>query len=279
MAHRYSTRDVARLVKLPESRVRSLVRAGVVSGGRAVQRGNRLSFDFGDMVVLRAAQALSEAGLRPAKVLKALVSLRKHLPGERPLSAVRISIDGGVVVVSDGRVHWEPESGQARLSLTLPARERVASVVHAKRRKAEHDAPVSADECFTRALALEDDDPDGAYESYLAALAQDPEHLEAMINIGRLCSEAGDTPRAAAYFRQAIRVNPTHPVAHFNLAVTLHDVGRLSEAETAYRAALARDPHFADAHFNLAALLDETGAHDEAAAHRARYQAIVGEVS
>ncbi len=267
------------MLKLPASRIRSLVRAGVVGGGEPKKAGTSPRFDFADMVVLRAARALGAAGVSPARVRKALVSLRKHLPRERPLSAVRISIDGGVVVVRDGQVLWEPLSGQSRLSLPSASPSPVAAVVRTKKKQAERQLPLSADECFTRALSLEDDNPDGASEAYLAALAQNPEHVEAMINLGRLCSEAGLAARAAAYFRQALRVDPTQPVAHFNLAVTLHDGGHLAEAETAYRAALALDPEFADAHFNLAALLDETAAPAEAATHRARYHTLVGEVS
>jgi tetratricopeptide (TPR) repeat protein len=133
----------------------------------------------------------------------------------------------------------------------------------------------NADEWFNLGLDLEPDDPEGAYEAYVRALAINPEHVEAMINVGRLCSEAGDDNRAAAYFRQATRVNPGHPVAHFNLAVTLHDHGDLDGALHAYQAALIHDPQFADAHFNLATLLEQLGEPTAAAEHMAAYRAVL----
>jgi tetratricopeptide (TPR) repeat protein len=136
----------------------------------------------------------------------------------------------------------------------------------------------SADHWFDIALDLEDTDPQKAYEMYLRALASDPEHVEATINVGRLCSANGELQRAAAYFRQAIRVDAAHPVAHFNLAVTLHDLGELDGAVDAYRAALSQDPQFADAHYNLATLLEQQGQREAAMRHFAAYRNVIREI-
>jgi tetratricopeptide (TPR) repeat protein len=293
---RYNTREVARLSKLSVRQVRGYVRSGVVTGGRAVAKpvgrgtGKRLRFEFRDILVLKAARKLLADGLPPARVERALAALRAQLPEAQSLSAVSVTVDGGLVVVSDGDVHWEPESGQARLALRNPAskielpgpsaRDELAQVLHSKKLPlAPMHAPgdvCSADGWFDTGLGAEDDDPDRAYEAYLRALACDPEHVEAMINIGRLCSEAGDDQRAAAYFRQATRCDPVHPVAHFNLAVTMHDHGAFEAALSAYSAALIHDPDFADAHYNLAALLDEMGDHDGAAEHMEAYRSVLG---
>jgi tetratricopeptide (TPR) repeat protein len=249
-----------------------------------------LRFDFRDVLVLKTARELLLAGLAPARVQQALAALKMQLPADRPLSAVRVTIEGGAIVVSDGNVHWEPESGQARLVFAgeqpranrpaLTATQRtLAEVVRSKKLGVElsamGDASLTADEWFNLGLDLEEDDPDGAYEAYLRALAYNPEHVEAMINIGRLCSEAGDERRSTAYFRQATRVDPAHPVAHFNLAVTLHDSGELGAALASYQAAIASDTQFADAHFNLATLLKEMGDHDGAERHMQAYRQVV----
>ncbi len=292
---RYSTREVARLLDLPERRIRGWVRTGVVSGGRQDPcpsgrgTGAKLRFDFRDLLVLKAAGKLLAAGLTAARVEQALLALRRQLGPTRPLSALRLSVEGGQVLVSDGEVHWEPASGQARLTFPAPRPDRPAppspeaqalrDVLQRKRLGvglgpggAEQR---SADEWFNLGLDLEPDDPDAAYEAYVRALAANPEHVEAMINVGRLCSEAGDDSRAAAYFRQASRVNPGHPVAHFNLAVTLHDHGDLDGALHAYQAALIHDPQFADAHYNLATLLEQLGEPTAAAEHMAAYRAVL----
>ncbi len=108
--------------------------------------------------------------------------------------------------------------------------------------------------------------PQRAYQAYLQTLACDPEHVEAMINIGRLCSAVGDGLKAAAYFRLAVRIDPDLAVAHFNLGVTLHDLGDEHGAIQAYAEAIHCDAEFTDAHYNLATLLEQLG--DTAGARR-----------
>jgi hypothetical protein len=252
-----------------------------------------LRFDFRDILVLKTARELLAAGLPAAKVERALSALKGQIGEDRPLSAVRVGVEGGVIVVSDGEVRWEPESGQAHLTFASeppdpppapPPSTTELSLIGVVRGQpigaglsSSLGPSQNAEDWFHLGLELEETDPDGAYEAYLRALACRPEHMEAMINIGRLCSEVGDDERAAAYFRQAIRVDPAHPVAHFNLAVTLHDRGDLDGAGACYRAALIHDPEFADAHFNLATLLEESGDHDGAQEHMAAYRHVVKE--
>ena len=125
----------------------------------------------------------------------------------------------------------------------------------------------SAQGWFELAVSLEESEPHKAYEAYLRTLACDPEHTEAHINIGSLCSAAGELRRAAAYFRLAIRIDAEHPVAHYNLGVTLHDLADLERAEESYRSAIQHDPNFASAHYNLATLLEQSGRDNEATNH------------
>jgi len=275
MSAGYSTREVAKLLKMSERRVRELVRAGV-AGSHA---GRELRFDFRDVLVLRMAHRLVEHGLPARRVKRALQLLRKQIRDERPLTGVQLFAEGGRVLASDGNSLWEPESGQQHLRFApadagdAPAREAVP--VEVARPGPLGVAPESGpDHWFDVAMQLEDSAPHKAYGAYLKALEADPEHVEAHINIGRLCSAAGELERAAAYFRQAIRLDPTHPVAHFNLAVTLHDLGELETARDAYRSALAIDESFADAHYNLAAVLEQLGDADGAEEHRRIYQSV-----
>ncbi|MBI5511716.1 MAG: tetratricopeptide repeat protein [Deltaproteobacteria bacterium] len=293
-SRRYTTREVARLVKLSAQRIRSYVRTGVVEGGRAelaVSGGQarQLRFDFRDLLVLRTARRLLDAGLPSQRVERALLALRRQLEEGQPLSSLKVEVEGGRVVVSDGDVRWEPETGQGRLDLVAVGsaaaadravpRAALSEIVHAKKLGvglgSEGAGRRNADSWFNLALDREADDPEGAYEAYMRALACDPEHVEAMINLGRLCSEAGDDVRALAYFRQAIRLQARHPVAHFNLAVTLHDKKDHAGAVAAYKAAIDCDPDFADAHFNLASLLAELGDRAASQEHMDAYRAVV----
>jgi tetratricopeptide (TPR) repeat protein len=292
----YTTREVARLLKMPEHRVREFVRAGIVSGSKAQPPPGRkrveLRFDFRDVLLLRMANRLVANGLPARRVKRALVLLKEQIRGDKPLTGVQLFAEGGKVLASDGRALWEPESGQQHLRFDAPEKsdeeedgdEAAAGDPRPIGTREggsalpleEAEEPRTADTWFDLAMQLEQTEPHRAYKAYLRALEANPEHVEAHINIGRLCSAAGELERASAYFRQAIRLEPHHPVAHFNLAVTLHDLGDLEAARDAYRLSLRHDPSFADAHYNLAALLSQQGDEQGAREHMTAYEAIRG---
>lgn len=295
----YSTLEVSRLVKLPEHRVREFARAGVVAVGDFPDRspGGPYRFNFSDVLVLRLVERLLQSGLSPGRVIRALRHLREEVHASKPLSSLHVFARGGrVVAVEDGKT-WEPENGQRCLCFDpvepesqstkdpvalLPSQQPSpasaapsAAVVELAHGILHQEDPAdSAEAWFGRALQLEETHPEQAYHGYLNVLARNPEHVEATINVGRLCSAAGDLQRAAAYFRQSVRLGPTHPVAHYNLAVTLHDLGDLDSALGSYKAALIHDPGFADAHYNLAALLEQRGDRKGALRHLQTYRAM-----
>ena len=69
---RYSLREAARILEVPESRLRALARAGFL----AAQRGpiGPLSFGFQDLLVLRTTKALVEAGVPMKRIRSTWVS-------------------------------------------------------------------------------------------------------------------------------------------------------------------------------------------------------------
>ena len=93
----YSTTEAARLVGLSPERVRSFVRSGFLAARRGPRREYRFSFQ--DLVVLRAARDLVRQQVPPRRVRRALAELRKSLPRVRSLAELRISAEGGGVVV------------------------------------------------------------------------------------------------------------------------------------------------------------------------------------
>ena len=124
------TADVARVLGLPEARVRAFVRAGWCAPER---RGRALAFGFQDLVVLRAAKALHEARIPAARVERALLALARELGEVGGLSGLRIAADGTRVVVHRDGASFEPESGRccstsrwtrsrAKLACASPAR-------------------------------------------------------------------------------------------------------------------------------------------------------------
>jgi hypothetical protein len=100
----YSLREVGKLLGLSRSIVCGLIDAGFVSPTRGRRREYR--FTFPDLVVLRAAQGLSDAKIPPARILRSLRRLRAQLPQQVPLAGLRIEAVGDAVVVSEGEAQW-----------------------------------------------------------------------------------------------------------------------------------------------------------------------------
>ena len=264
----YTSEEVAALSGLKLTHIRALARAGVIGGKGLRPRHSRAPwrFTFTDVRLLRNASALMGEGLKQVHMQRTLTALKAQVDKRAvPLSGANLVRQEGRILASDGHTMWDTESGQTLMwyqpkATTATRLSPVPTVVQAF--EAEVQLPngggtAAADGHFVTGLARESKDAAGAYEAYLLALACDPTHVEATINIGRLCSAHGELTRAVGYFTVATRLDPAHAVAQFNLAVSLHDLGRLKEAEVAYRHALVLDPDCRDAEANLNLLLSD----------------------
>jgi tetratricopeptide (TPR) repeat protein len=269
----YSTREVAELLGIPMTRVRALVRSGVVSPQRDAK--GRANFSFQDLVLLRTAKGLRDAKVPARRITKALQALAKQLPTDRPLSAVRVQIDGDRVIVRDHLSSWEPESRQTLLDFDVrELGEKVAPLARDSVQRALRSA-ATADDLFQAALDSEQigasADAEAAYRSVLAA---DGKHVAALINLGRLRHVAKALDEAERLYRRALEVEPNHPTARFNLGVVLEDRGATAEAIEQYREAVRLDPRVADVHFNLARLYQQAGDQQAALRHFSRFRAL-----
>ncbi len=268
----YRSRDVSRMLDLPVAEVRRLARAGFVSAMRGAR--NELRFSFQDLVLLRAAAALVHARVPAARVRRALSQLRAQLPDGRPLTGVRVAADGEHVVVQDGGARWHPETGQVLLDFEVgDLARRVAPVVRAAARS-RAPAPLDADSWYRWACDLEDAAPAEAKDAYRRALAHDPGHAGAHLNLGRLLHEAGDARGAEYHYRLALGAPEHRALAAFNLGVALEDQGLDDEALLAYARALEADRALADAHFNASRILERIGRRGDALRHLAEYRRL-----
>ena len=111
---RFSLRDAARILEVPQARLRALARAGFL----APQRGpiGPLSFGFQDLLLLRTTKGLLESGVSMRRIRHIWASLREQLAANLPLTSITIHSDGEAVVASDGTARWRPDSGQFLLN-------------------------------------------------------------------------------------------------------------------------------------------------------------------
>ena len=119
---------------------------------------------------------------------------------------MRISSEGDRIVVRDGSEAWNPESGQLLLDFRVaelagqmaPVARRLA---HAARRS---DEPLTAEQWYDLGADLETAAPDDARDAYARAVALDPRHASARVNLGRLLQDAGRPAEAAEQYRAAL---------------------------------------------------------------------------
>ena len=273
--HPYGVREVERLLGLTRGTIRSLVDAGFVVPGRGPR--NALRFSFQDLIVLRTAQALVAAKVPARRIMKSLRDLRRQLPDSMPLSGLSIGAVGDRVVVREGRGRWQAESGQYLLDFapgtdTLFRETKPRATEFSER----NEESVPGVDWFEEGLALEGSDVRAALQAYAKAIAADPKHVDAHVNMALLLHEAKRLPEAERAYRAAIAACGNHALLLFNFAVLLEDMERLPEAARAYEAALRCDPRMADGHYNLALLYEKLGKPREALRNMSQYRRLTG---
>lgn len=262
MKQHFTTREVAKILSLPEWRIRACVRAGFLNPERGPDRRN--VFTFHDLLLLRTTKGLLNARVPLGRIRRILQSLKKQLPEDKHLWNVSVFADGKRVVVKNGSSRWQPDSGQFLFNF---AAGELAKKLSLPVKKKAPQPERSADDWFDLACDLEGTGTAEARRAYERALDLDPGLAEAHVNLGRLYHEDGSHEKAEGHYRAAIEKDPEYALAHFNLGVLLEDCGRAKEAIAAYHKALQYDPTFADAHYNLALLYEGEGQRDEAFKH------------
>ena len=271
----YTSREVADLIDVPIDQVRAFARAGLVTA-RKDQRG-RYRFAFQDLVLLRAARALRQAHVSTRKIWRALRAIKRQLPEGRSLASVRIVREGDEIIVKDRDAAWEPLSGQETLDFSVSElADSVAPLVRARAGDAENESDTTAQQWYELGVAFEVVDAEKDAESaYRRALHLDRNHVDSLINLGRLCHADGRLEEAESLYRRVLSRAVDHVTALFNLAVVLEDRGQLSEALAGYQRVLELDPQLADAHFNLSRIYEGRGEQQAALRHLASYRRLV----
>ena len=270
----YSVQDVERVLHLSRSSIRSLIDGGFVKPARGPRR--ELRFSFQDLIVLRAARALTLAKVSRQRITRSLKDLRKSLPDEMPLSGLSIAAVGDRVVVREGQKRYQVDDGQYLLELDVSLESGELRVVERKEKEEKKSAArEEPTDWFEEGLELEDTDPRAAQKAYEHAVSADPGNAAAWINWGRLLHEQGKIRDAERIYRRALDQCGVDSLLMFNLGVVLEDLGKTGAAFDAYQAAISEDPNLADCHFNLARLYESMGRQQHAIRHLIQYRRLV----
>ena len=259
----YGVRDVEKMLGLSRSEVMSLVRAGFVKPGRGARNAYRFGFD--DLLLLRVARELKQAKIPTQRLNRALRNLRAQLPGNMPLTGLRVYARDGRVEVRRGDKRWRPDTGQYLLNLEVEQRGETLKF------KSNGPAP---EKLFARAMEVENHSVEEALVAYQRCLEAAPYHHAAAANLGRLLHENHRYAEAERVYRAAMVEGGLDATVLFNLAVLLEDRDRLAEAFECYQEALKSDPSFADCHYNMALLCERVGDDRLALRHMRQYRKL-----
>jgi tetratricopeptide (TPR) repeat protein len=263
----YGMRELTRILTLTPRRIGQLRRLDLLRGDSG--------YTFRDLLALRAAGALLDAGASVRQIRQALDALRRRNPGlEQPLAEIRLVLEGSRLLAQSDRVKFDPRTGQTVLDLDTPSLEEAAAATLVTGMVRPLAPPVEQAETWFERASEWDADPaqwEDAVGAYRRVVAIDPTYAAAWNNLGLLLHRMGRLDEAGKSYESAVDQDPTCCEAVYNLGSLAEDRGDLEEAVRCYRRALDLSPDYADAHFNLAGALARAGRADEAIAHWQRY--------
>jgi len=265
----YTLRGIQSMLGISRSVLTGLIAAGFVTPGRGAR--NEYRFSFQDVVLLRTAVSLQAANIPARKILHSLKRLKATLPGELPLSGLRITAVGSEVAVKEGSTHWGADSGQLLMDFEVkPAAQGSVRFLS----KAPGAEALDPSALFDRGVELETKDKASAEAAYRQAIGAAPDYVDPYLNLGVMLCDAGRCDEAVALYAQALKHQPDEALLHFNLAIALEDLKRVSQAIESYERCLQLDPRFADAHYNAARLHEQLGHANKAIRHYSEYRRL-----
>lgn len=104
---------------------------------------------------------------------------------------------------------------------------------------------------------LREDDVRTAIAQFNRAIEEDPELLDAHLNLGATTLSNGDFTRALAHFDFVLEREPDDVEAMMSRAVALRGLGKYDEAKAGYQKVLSADPGNGQAQYNLCVLYHE----------------------
>jgi tetratricopeptide (TPR) repeat protein len=263
----YGLRELTRILTLTPRRAGQLRRLELLRGDSR--------YTFRDLLALRAAGALLDAGASVRQIRSALDALRRRNPGlEQPLAELRLSVEGDRLIAQSDRVRFDPRTGQMVLALDSGGLEAAASATLATGLVRPLAPPAEQAETWFERASEWDGDPahwEDAIGAYQRVVNIDPTYAAAWNNLGLLLHRMGRHDEAATAYAAALKQDPHCCEAAYNLGSLHEDQGAIEDAIGDYRMALELSPDYADAHFNLAGALARSGRDGEAIKHWQRY--------
>jgi tetratricopeptide (TPR) repeat protein len=252
----YSTRAAARILAVSPDRIRYWVRQRLIKPNG--KRGRRYRFGFHDLLVMRMAKELLPDRRHLQSLQRCVDRVRTFAGTSRPLTSLKLESRDGVILVRQGEITFEAESGQLRLPFEPP---RTTAKVE------EGFGQARLRERFEEARRVAENDPFRALTLYSDLLGREPRNFELHLRMAALLEREGDLAGALRHLLGAAVLVPTNAEVHQRLGVLYRKRDEHHNALQSFQRAIECDPASLEAHRNLAELYEKLGHKREAMRH------------
>jgi tetratricopeptide (TPR) repeat protein len=252
----FSTRAAARILAVSPDRIRYWVKRRLVQPG--VKRGRRYRFVFNDLLLMRMAKELLPSRRHLQPLQRCVERVRELVDPSRPLTSLRLENDSGLIVVRDGEVIFEADSGQLRLQFSAPP---------LSGKLEEGFGPARVRERFEEAKRIAESDPFRALTLYSDLLGREPRNFDLHMRMAALLEDESDSAGALRHLLGAAMLVPTNGEVHMRLGLLYRKREDEGNALQSFLRAIECDPVSITAHRNVAELYEKLGRRREAMRH------------
>jgi tetratricopeptide (TPR) repeat protein len=252
----FSTRAAARILAVSPDRIRYWVKHHLVKP--ATKRGRRHRFAFSDLLKMRMAKELLPRRQHLEPFRRRFDGIARYFGAVRPVTSLSLENHDGQILVRDGNLVFEAESGQLLLWCDS---DRPAGKIE------DSFGPARVRARFDEARRLAEADPLRAMMLYSDLIGREPGNFELHMRMASLLEREGDLAGATRHLLGAAMLVPANAEVHLRLGLLQREREEFELALQSFQRAIECDPLAAEAHRNLAELYERVGRKRDALRH------------
>lgn len=252
----FSTRTAARILAVTPDRIRYWVKRHLIRPSQS--GGRKYRFAFNDLLEMRLAKELIGSRQHIDPVQRCLERVREFVDPKRSVTSLKLVNDEGRIVVRDGPVLIEAQTGQLLLDFERSYQPGTVE---------ESFGPARVRERFEEARRIAEEDPLKALTIYSELVGREPGNFEAHLRLATLLDREGDLNGAMRHLLGAAAIVPASAEVHLKLGLLYRRQGEHQLALRSFIRTLECDPSNVEAHRNAAETYEAVGRRRDAQRH------------